>query len=131
MGSLVVSDALMHYGLPVIRLNRVVGGRHYDSGEIPDIVRKLYRFVEDFNDFVSAAIEPGWRNTPGTDEMSDGDKRERVAGSDLVDVKVVSFVPSGEAGDVGLKHEGKWGSSISAERQSPPTGGVESPLQKG
>lgn len=121
--SIVIADALMHYGLPTIRLIRMVGGRHYDSGEIPNVVREFHRFVEDFDDFISTTAEPCWRDAPRPDEMTDSDKGKRVAGTNLVEVKVVAFVPPCETGDVGLTHESNWVSSIPNERRSAGTAG--------
>jgi len=60
-----------------------------------------------FNDFVSLTEQTvGW-DTPGSNEMADGDKRKRVAGPNLVEFEVVSFVPSSEAGNVCLKHKAR------------------------
>lgn len=115
MGSLIVSEVLMHYGLPTIRLTHSVGGRNDDAGEIPDIVSQLHNFMEDFYNYVTVAKESRRRDTARPDEMPGSDERVGVAGLELAKLRVRAFVPTDESGDVSLNH-GVWESYVSAEQ---------------
>jgi hypothetical protein len=116
MGALIVSDVLMHYGLPVIHMTHSVGRGHHDVGVIPEVVLLLQSFVDDLNNYVSRAKESCGRQATRPDEMACGDEGERAAGPNLVDLKIRSFVSSGKSGDIGFKHECRL-PLVSAERR--------------